>query len=91
MLKENQLCLIVGGGEHRPEDIGLTCVTYKFLRPGEEGQKWSEDTNDCGESAWLVDIDGDGAFKRAEWLLPIDDYKPCKLEDIYITIHTKVI
>lgn len=81
MIKENQLCLIVGGGEHRPEDIGQSCITRRIVAPWHYAIEGVEDSlNDTGETVWFVEIGDDGVFKRAEWLLPIDEYKPEKLE-----------
>lgn len=87
-MKEGDVCLIVGGAEHRPEDIGKHCSIWRLFQPGEVvvHENLEYGVNDCGEAAWLVFLDdGDGAWKRAAWLLPLTGERPLILQCVEVS------
>lgn len=71
--------IVVGGAEHRPEDIGKSVEVVGWFQPGEviRWPNYESDTNDTGEACWAVilyDEEADApaiAMKRDAWLVPL--------------------
>lgn len=85
------VCVVVGGAEHRPQDIGQSCTVVRWLEPGEIFiHSICGIRNGTGEACWIVELADGMHFKRTEWLMPIDPGAENKSAVLEIIQRSKV-